>query len=227
MLLKSFILSILRDVKMVDHIGRSGFFLRVFTFIFLFFQVQFLYAQNEKSGSSAVISVSGGSAIFSADESFNQQIRQGRITVKNSSVSDKKSSGRNYLVIVHKRISKLNHADLASHIKDAEVKRKADLIKKIQKQIASREAMKDQFGNHIKNHPSSGGFSKTQNIVKHYVNERSSHDDQHKIAQEQYRNFVLRALDYLHAQKYYAYNSKSFDYCYSRVFSVRPPPIKV
>ncbi|MCW3170754.1 hypothetical protein OMO38_19665 [Chryseobacterium sp. 09-1422] len=226
--MKSSILSILHGVKMVDFIGKSKAFLRVFIFPFLFLQVQFLYAQDDKSVSSAVISVSSGSKIFSADESFNQQIKQGKITVKNASVEDQKSAEKEYLVIVHKRISKISHGSLASQIKNAEAKKKSDFPKKLQKQIASRKALDDQIREiDRKYHHSSDSFSKSRNVGKHYVNERTHQQDQKEISADEKRRTAFRAIDYLYSQKFYTYNNRSINYCYTKVFSVRPPPFSV
>lgn len=213
---------------MLDFIGDSGIFVRAFTFLFLLFQVQFLSAQVEISTPSAVISVSGGSKIYSADESFNQQLKQGSFTVKNAYVSNQNTSKGKHLLIVHKKSSKSNLTDLASQLKEAEAKKKSEILKKIQKRIAYNKAIKDKAKvDCIQSHPYSGSFSHNLKAGKHYVNERNHQHDQNETSADEKHHSVIRALDYLHSQKFYAYNSRSIEYCYDKVFSVRPPPFFV
>lgn len=192
------------------------------------FQVQFLSAQVEISTSSAVISVSGDSKIYSADESFNQQLRQGAFKVKNAHVSAQNVLRKEHLVIVHKKSPKFNHADLASQMKAAKTNKRSETLKKVQKQIASNKAFKNRsHAHHILSHPPASKFSTNQKAGKHYVHERNHQHDQNETSAGEKYHSVIRALDYLHSQKFYAYNNRSFAFCYSRVFSVRPPPVLV
>lgn len=113
-------------------------------------------------------------------------------------------------------------------IKDLEAKKKADILRKVQKIISKNHINENHVLTYdIKSFPSSGSFSNSKNPVKHFLNERSHHHDQNEVTASERQYVVLRALDYLHSQQYFAYNNKSFNFCYSQVYSVRPPPFKV
>lgn len=79
--MKILISSFLCHEKKPIFTTKCGVFLRVFSVLFFLIQVQFLSAQKSKNVTSATISVSEGTTIVSADESFNQQIKQEKIKV--------------------------------------------------------------------------------------------------------------------------------------------------
>lgn len=214
---------------MSDFMRKSGKLIRFSGILFLFLNIQYLSAQSEFNNSKIILSVSEGSKIYSADESFNYQITQKRIILKESFVSQVNSSEMKYLVIDNRRITGNNHNNPASQNRRYKIgsRKKSEDLQKIKQQIASFRVEKAKLRIKIKSAHASGGFFKTHYVNKHYVHERSHQDNHHKFELAPDEFLRLQSLDYLHSQKHFVYNSKSFNYCYSKVFSVRPPPFLV
>lgn len=202
-----------------------------FTLIFFFF-CSFISAQEGigKSVSPPTLVLKQGAAIFSADASFNNQINSDKITVKNADISDiGAQSAAKVLTAKSERIDEVKAPknDFKSDLKKAEVNKKKEALKNVKKEIVehNNEAKKNSFNSkNLRGVSSSGHFAASTSINKDYVTPSYNHHHLSKIFALQNLNVVNWALDFLHKQKYAYYNNKSLDYCFSEVFSVRPPP---
>lgn len=204
-------------------------FFRIFLLVLILFCSGFAYSQqneNEVQDASATIALKSGARIFSADKSFNQQIHAGNIVLKNSEVSYQKNlKKQDYLQVaakqskVEKKKREIQFVTAANQIQKESIKKAKNEIEKYEKRKKSFEKIDFQ------NFPSPNQFFSSNTVLKNYVvPSQNSHDS--------FKSYVLsdayilkRALDFLHSQQYTCYNSKSLDFCFSEVFSVRPPPM--
>ncbi|REC44030.1 hypothetical protein [Chryseobacterium sp. 5_R23647] len=201
------------------------------TFIFSFFS-SFVYAQEGigKEVSPPTIVLKQGATIFSTDASFNQQINSDRITVKNADVSNVGiQSDAKVLTAKPEKDKEVQtpKKDFKSEFKKAEENKNKETLKKVEKEISEHndKAKKNSFNAKSLWFPTSEQFTVSEHINRDYV--APSHHNHHfsKILASQNQYVVKSALDFLHKQKYIYYNSKSLDYCFTHVFSVRPPPV--
>ncbi|MBW7675848.1 hypothetical protein [Chryseobacterium chendengshani] len=198
--------------------------------ILLFFQ-SFAYAQDSPAQvkkQPASIVVSKGSYIYSTDENFNKQILNNKIVLKNADVSY--NSGRQDEILItslpdNSKPKKQFKDQLQTEVK----KKKKEALNTINKKIKEFEKRKKEFfhSQQFTQDASSGQFLAIHQGVKDYITPTYHHNNLSKIVNG-YNNFLISsALDYLHSQKYFQYNNKSLDFCFSQVFSVRPPPVLV
>ena len=86
-------------------------------FILFFLQS---YAQQKDSlvnVSPSIIYLKGETLIYSADESFNLQINEGKTVVKNSSINYGKNSGKQILIISNSPVQSSTNRDSNLHFK--------------------------------------------------------------------------------------------------------------
>lgn len=191
--------------------------LRIFSFLFFFFSVQFL-----ASPLSDTISINQGTIIFSADESFNKSIALKKIVFdKGSIVTEDISTEKKILIISKKDLSKNNNS-LTKQIKETEVKKQSEILKIKQSHIVKHEIISYNFKNISS---SSSYFSKSRKENQNFINNNgNNHHDYSTV----YHFFInTKALDFLHSQKIYLYNDESLSLFYYEAFSARPPPIKI
>lgn len=74
------------------------------------------------------------------------------------------------------------------------------------------------------NSQSSNQLFSTRSSSKNYIVPFHNANDFLKKEEWDYSYYVIRTLHFLHAQKYYYYNSVSLGYHFYGAFSVRPPP---
>lgn len=190
-----------------------------------------VYAQDEIGTSTpkATITLKQGATIFSTDPSFNQQINSDKITVKNADVSN--AGLLNDAQVLTAKPNKAYEADAAkkdfkTEFKKAEEKKKKEDLKKIKKAVTDHEKKnKSSRSENLRVFPSSEQFIATSHINRDYVSPNYNNHYFSKIHNSQDQYLVKHALDFLHQQKYTYYNSRSLDYCFTHVFSVRPPPV--
>lgn len=203
------------------------------TFIFSFF-FSFVSAQEGigKEIPQATIVLKQGATIFSKDDSFNNQINSKKITVKNAEISTvgmlddgtvlTAKSNKTQEVQTPKK-------DFKSELKKAEENKKKEALKKVEKEIAEHddEAKRNSFNAKKVWFPASQQFTASEHVNRDYV--APSYHQHHfsKLAVSLNQYVVKSALDFLHQQKYIYYNSRSLDYCFTHIFSVRPPPVFV
>lgn len=210
-----------------------NYFCIYITFLFSFF-CSFASAQEGigANSSQATIILKQGATIFSKDDSFNKQINSEKITVKNAEISTvgmledgtvlTAKSNKTQEVQTPKK-------DFKSELKKAEENKKKEALKKVKKEIAdyNDEAKKNSFNTKRLLFPTSEEFISSTHINRDYV--APSYQNHHfsKILVSLNQYVIKSALDFLHKQKYIYYNSRSLDFCFTHVFSVRPPPVFV
>lgn len=216
------------------HVNKVSFRLSLHHFcIYIVLIISFfsstLYAQDEigTSAPRATITLKQGATIFSTDPSFNQQINSDKITVKNADVST--SELHSNVQILTGRFNKIQKAEtlkktFKNEVRIAEENRNKETLKKIKKEIADYEKRINPLESENLRFPISQEFTSATHISRDYVAPSYNHHFS-KIYTSQNQYIIKCALDFLHQQKYTYYNSKSLDYCFTNVFSIRPPPV--
>lgn len=166
--------------------------------------------------------MSDGVAIYSSDDSFNNQISQNKIILKNADVSFAVFKNSKILVVS----TSANHRNLAKQAKDFGGKKRKKALKDIQVTIDEYKTRSKLFTKNDFSHlPSPTQFFSVHSSTKDYIIPNDSGNSFSKINANNKDYSVKIALNYLHTKKITHYNNKSLDYCFSVVFSVRPPPI--
>lgn len=196
-------------------------------FLVLLFLFNSFYAQEQHSSPdshSTTISLSDGVSIYSLDKSFNNQVSTQKITLKNADVTFVTRKNRKILVASASRNYK--NVNLAKQAKDFKEKKQKKALKDIQITIDEYKAKSKLFTKNDFNHlPSPSHFFSVHSSTKDYITPNDSGNNFSKINVDNKDYSVKIALNYLHTKKITHYNNKSLDYCFSVVFSVRPPPI--
>lgn len=198
----------------------------------LFSLINNVYAQKANSQQQitpTTIVLKDGANLYSADDNFNKQILSNKIILKNSDVSYQENGGKERLLkLIAKQSQKEEKKDLKNQLKIAENKRQKEALQQVKKEIEKFEKRVKVFVQHDFNgaQPPDQFFS-SSSIAKNYViPSQNTHDfSKFYISADAY--VITQALDFLHSQKYTYYNNKSLDFCFSEVFSVRPPPVLV
>ncbi|CAD7809486.1 hypothetical protein CHRY9390_02017 [Chryseobacterium aquaeductus] len=181
-----------------------------------------------KRTSPPTIVLKNGAKIFSKDESFNKQILDNKIVIKNSDVLYQENSSKsNLLQVVAKKMSD-EKSNLQKQLKAAEDNTQREAIKKVRKEIDQhKEKMKSFPNEKIDGFPSSERLVASSHINQDYIGSFYHGHSFSKIYTAENIYIVFTALDFLHSQKITHYNSKSLAFCYSEVYSVRPPPLSI
>lgn len=175
---------------------------------------------------AATISVIGGAQIYSQDEALNKQIAQKHILVNGSIVSYDSDDFTKKLVITDKKLKKEAEKSFATDVRESVNKKKEKLSKETRQELAQYEKRKENFANEKIGNPfSPDHFFSSQITSKNYGAPRVENYKNSKLELSIYSYVVKLALDHLHSQYYTFYNNRSFDQCFSKVFSVRPPPV--
>ncbi|WP_175622579.1 hypothetical protein [Chryseobacterium schmidteae] len=180
----------------------------------------------------ATIVLKQGATIFSQDDSFNKQVNSEKILVKNAEVSNI-GMVENGTVLTAKsnktQETQTPKKDFKSEFKKAEENKKKEALKKVKKEIAEHddEAKRNSFNAKRLLFPTSEEFISSTYVNRDYVAPSYHHHHFSKILVSINQYVIKSALDFLHQQKYIYYNSRSLDYCFTHVFSVRPPPALV
>lgn len=189
-----------------------------------------VYAQDanpQQQITPTTIVLKDGANLYSADDNFNKQILNNKIILKNSDVSYEENGGKEHLLkLIAKQSKKEEKRDLKNQLKIAENNRQKEALQQVKKEIEKFEKRVQVFVKiDFNGAPSSDQFFSSTSIAKNYVTpSQSSHDfSKFYISADAY--VITQALDFLHSQKYTYYNNKSLDFCFSKVFSVRPPPM--
>jgi len=162
------------------------------------------------------IVLSQGTMIYSTDADFNEQISSGKVSLENGDVSYK--GRKNVLVAVSKKSP-------SDDFKEKELAEKRKELKKNREKIAEFESLKKTFdAKNLHTFPSQQEIISITNLNHEYLSPGQRTYDLNKfiVLEKQYLNRGV--LDKRDIHKYTNYNSKSLDFCYARVFSVRPPP---
>jgi L-fucose mutarotase/ribose pyranase (RbsD/FucU family) len=208
-----------------NFIKSSAFFRIIILIILLLFNISYAQQQEPVIKDQAVTIVLGnGAKMYSSDESFNSQIVHKKIIIKNANLSLKKLNNAGVLTV--SSLSNVKNQNLAQQLKISEDQKRKEVLKKIKEKIDTYEAKSKAFEKqNYQSYPSPSQFFSSYATSKNYITPNHNVHDFSKIYAEAKDYSVKRALDYLHTQQFTFYNNKSLDFCFSKVFSVRPPPI--
>lgn len=174
---------------------------------------------------SAII-LKNGAAIYSTDANFNQQINSDKISLKNTEVFYESENGDEVIwVAASEKNIESEKKDLKTQVKIAENNKKKEALKKLKKQVSDYESQKEKFESEkIKTFPSSEEFISSTHVNTDYVVPSYLQHKLSKIYSAENQYIIKLALDFLYPKEYAYYNNKPLDFCFSKVFSVRPPP---
>ncbi|MCU7615486.1 hypothetical protein N0B16_13695 [Chryseobacterium sp. GMJ5] len=199
---------------------------RIFLVLILLLCQSFVFAQdsitNAKKEQPNIV-MTNGAYIYSTDENFNKQILNNEVNLKNGELTYHQSD-KNSKVIIKSVADAANKKEPFQNQFKNTVKKKKKETNSIDKRIKEFEKQKKDFQSQQFNpDPFTGKFLAGHQIFKDYITP-PYHHDYSKMVNRYHRILITLALDYLHSQKYIQYNNKSLDHCFSKVFSVRPPP---
>lgn len=216
------------------HICRSSknfrsekfrFLLRFLGFIIFLFQSQFINAQEplkEEHTDTAFIFVDRNVVVFSKDESFNKKLRY-----KEVAALSEKGLGKSHSIAQNSSIKNKQAVqyDLTEEVRLTQEKEKQITLKEVKREIEKFETKnKSSLNKEFYPPQSSDKFSGSKSNTKDYIGPKPSNQDVCKQVCFSEPFLIMKALGFLHTQKFFYYNNKSFDDCFSNVFSVRPPP---
>ena len=217
-----------RFINATNKSFKGGLCINRIIIIIILFLFNSLCAQQQHSSPSdtqpTTISLSNGAEIYSLDKSFNDQVSAKKIILKNGNVSF--VTHKNHKILVASSSNNPRHQNLAKQVKDFEEKKKKKAQKDLQITIDDYKAQSKLFTQKDFNHlPSPSQFFSSHSSLKNYVTPNDNGSGFSKIGASSKDYSIKCALNYLHTQKNTYYNNKSLDYCFSHVFSVRPPPV--
>ena len=215
------------------HICRSSknlssekfkFLLRFFGLIIFLLQSQFLNAQEpskEEHTDTAFIFVDRNVVIFSKDESFNKKLKYKEVALSEEGLGKSHSIAQNSSIKNKQAVQ----YDLTEEVRLTKEKEKQITLEKVKREIEKFESKnKSSLNKEFYPPQSSDKFSGSKSNTKDYIGPKSSNQDVCKQVCFSEPFLVNKALSFLHTQKFFYYNNKSFDDCFYNVFSVRPPP---
>ncbi|MCY0978854.1 hypothetical protein PGH12_09745 [Chryseobacterium wangxinyae] len=196
-----------------------------FRFILLVSLLLFNFSKSQDKKQTGSIVLEKGAQIYSSDEFFNNQIAEKKVILKNAAVTIK-ANLKNEKILSASFPNHSNDQDLAIQAKAAEEKKSKDEIKQIKKEIDQYETQSKSNGlEDYEGTPSPSQFFSSHSASKNYIAPSQNVQVFSKISAAPKNYCIKRALDYLHTQQFEFYNNKSLDFCFSEIFSVRPPPI--
>lgn len=202
-------------------------FFRVFILGVLFFFSNFISAQDGfGNNQEVVIIVKGGAKIFSADENLNHQIINNINVTRNVKVDFKQNGAEEFMLLAYEKEENQQNDTFKNQLTTVEKKKQKEALKEIKSKIEDYESRKENFDDKkLKVFPSSEKFITSSRINQDYLVPNYSQHDFSDINIDQNQYVVKSALGLLHKQKYISYNTKSFNFSFSKIFSVRPPPV--
>lgn len=186
------------------------------------------YAQKSETPNKvepATIVLKDGAKIYSTDEAFNKQVSNNIVVLKNADLTPQNKKSTKILEASSAK-EEVIEKDFKQEVKNAAEEKRKKELRKVKKEVEKHEKRKEAFRNFdFEDFPSPSQFLSSNSSSKNYIAPSHNGNDFSKIYTIQKDYSVKRALDYLHAAKYIYYNNKSLDYCFSDIFSVRPPPV--
>ena len=211
--------------SVIVNLVRNSRLLPLLLYALLFSFSNLFFAQNVKY-ERVTISVIGGAQIYSQDKALNKQIAQKRVHINGSIIAYHSDDITEKLVITNQKLKKETQKSFAVEVRESVKKKKEKLSEKTRQQLAQYEKRKQDFANEKIGDPFlPDHFFNSQMTSKNYGVPRVENYHSSKIELSMYSYIVKSALDHLHSQYYTFYNNRSFDQCFSKVFSVRPPPV--
>jgi len=167
--------------------------------------------------------IGAGAIIYSSDEEFNKQVLSKKILSGNIEIRQQEKSDPKKVLMITGKVSPGQNNKHSQKL--SENKLQKGVREKREKEISKSLQKIKQFS--VPNHfstPVSDQFSSYSAGSKNYINPGQSNNpfSNAYILNNAYQ--IKRALDYLHANQYLNYNNKSIDFCFTEIFSVRPPP---
>jgi hypothetical protein len=201
---------------------------RLLLFSLIFFCTSHSYAQKSENPTQveqATVVLKDGAKIFSTDEAFNKQISSNAVILKGAEFN-LQNNGTGKVLQATSSQQKVIKNDFKQEVKNLKEKKQKEELKKIKKEIEKHEERKEAFRKFdVSDFPSPSQFISSNSASKNYLVPSHNGNDFSKI-HTSYKDYsVKRALNDLHAAKYTYYNNKSLDFCFSQVYSVRPPPL--
>ncbi|WP_144283845.1 hypothetical protein [Chryseobacterium echinoideorum] len=188
------------------------FLFAVFLNLNLFLSAQQSFDNHQK------ITLHGDVKIYSSDKYFNEKVVSGYID------EEYNLNGKNVVVFNGINNTVKEKYDLKKNVKAAKEKRNKLAFKEIKKKIDDFEKRKESFDfHHLRGCSSSEDFLSLSRLLKDSATTFYSYHllKTNCIAE----NYIIKiSLEFLHDSRFHYYNNKSLDYCFSEVFSVRPPP---
>jgi len=177
--------------------------------------------ETSKSGDVQIF-LGGNATLHSSDEIFNAQIASQKIKIKNDrkSLLSIRTVGSKIIISNSKKSENFSEQiRIAKRKKTAEIKIFTD--KKIKAALAK---VKYDYRDIIQTHSSEhfvfyGGAQKLT-----FINPSPTQDFQKGISERQYL-ILIRSFNFLQEKKIFNYNSQSKKFGFSKVLSVRPPPV--
>lgn len=203
-----------------------GYFSGLLVLLFFFFSSLLSAQVGIGNPDQAALVLKNGAAIYSTDANFNQQINSEKISLKNTEVFYESENGdKVILVAVSNKNIESERKDLKTQVKIAESNKKKEALKKLKKQISDYESQKEKLESEkIKTFPSSEEFISSTHVNTDYVVPSYHQHKFSKIYSVGNQYIIKLALDFLYPKEYTYYNNQPLDFCFSEVFSVRPPP---
>lgn len=186
-----------------------------------------LSAQEEiGNNSKPVIIIQGGIEIYSNDADFNKQIRTNKVVIQDADQTLISQGKDNSLIIVSSG-KKHKNSDFSpkNQIVFKDKKKNDEAQKELKKEITKYESRKKALiFKKLKVFPSSEKFAVVSHHQRDYIVPSTKNHDFSNIHTQTDQYIIKFVLDFFDAKKYISYNNKSLDFCFSKVFSVRPPP---
>ncbi|RZJ88287.1 MAG: hypothetical protein EOO20_14040 [Chryseobacterium sp.] len=171
--------------------------------------------------SHPVISVRNGAAIYSLDESFNEQILKSNMVKDGTTTVAKNSDNRVTLTIQSPQKKAEKNTPARSLIDSSQLKREKENLKEVKKHL---ETIKAAPKKQVFMTPFSSENVGNSSYSKNYVNISLNHTDHRDFAHHQACFEIQKHLNFLESQKINSYNSQSLGYTVISHLKVRPPP---
>lgn len=207
--------------------------LRIFPVLLFSLFSSSLYAQEDngtqKEAEPPLVTIQGAT-IYSADASFNQQLLSDKVVVKEGEAKIVMAGrgGKKVLIVKASVEKEVSPKDMLAQLKKAKAEKEQKILDAVKKEIAHFENEKKEFQFEDYDFlPVSEQFLAVGHSVADYVLPSTHSHDFSNAEQTPSQDLKKKSLDYLHSKKYISYNSRSLDFCFSEVFSVRPPPVLI
>ncbi len=181
---------------------------------------------NHSNAGNVTVFLTDGASIYSTDEAFNNLVNINKGVSNNAEIAQQGNDTRKALHASSKK--EAIKKDFNNELKNAVNANQANEFKKLKQEIENHNERKESFPQIAFNDlPSTSQFFSGNSVSKNYIAPNHNGNDSFKLYVSNRDYFIKRALNYLHAIQFIYYNNKSLDYCFSQVFSVRPPPVLV
>ncbi|RZJ50481.1 MAG: hypothetical protein EOO44_16310 [Flavobacterium sp.] len=212
-------------IKSLNCEDDLGLFRIVFLSLLFFFS-SYSYAQksdNPNKIEQVTVVLKDGAKLFSADEAFNSQVNSNLVILKNAEIIQQNNNSATILQATSKE--KVSKKDLTKDLNAAVEKKQKEEIEKVEKEINQyKERQKTFRTEDFKGFPSSDEFLASTNTNKDSTVPSYNRYEFSNLFINANSYVSKHSLSYLHTEKFTFYNNKSLDFCFSMVFSTRPPP---